>query len=274
MQASVDVREEMLSNAVERKAAMSEMLGQAFKIMDENGNGMLTLPEFEEHVKAPEVQRYLLALELEHHEAKTIFEFLDYQKRGIISIDDFIAGCLKVTGALKNMDLQTVLFQNKKVINLIMHVIQIVEKGVLSIEERLRNQPLPASPMSMPYGGAAWSMCPPGDAVGYAAGMPWLGATSPTPAAITDAGPLADVIPPMPPTSMAAAPASQANSQQAPLPPEAATQAPVTATVLPAIALMDGPRPSPGLEGVVDGGETLAECPPASAKAKESLLWA
>merc|ERR1719335_349068 len=46
-------------------------------------------------------------------EAEQLFVLLDPHKSGEVSIDDFVKGCVRMKGGAKSVDIQTLLFQNK-----------------------------------------------------------------------------------------------------------------------------------------------------------------
>eukprot|EP00811_Abedinium_folium_P034069 NODE_6983_length_1619_cov_7.542895.p1 GENE.NODE_6983_length_1619_cov_7.542895~~NODE_6983_length_1619_cov_7.542895.p1 ORF type:complete len:401 (-),score=102.28 NODE_6983_length_1619_cov_7.542895:193-1395(-) len=115
---TTDAREDFIQAALEKKALATDMLSDVFGHMDKDGSGTLTLQELDESLCIEDVQRTFCALELATNEATELFNLLDYQGSGEVTIKNFIAGCLRLSGGSgnSNMDQATVLYQQRKVL--------------------------------------------------------------------------------------------------------------------------------------------------------------
>merc|ERR1712113_22457 len=82
-----------------------------------DGSGSLTWEEFGYHLQDPRVQAYLATLELDVSEARGVFDMLDFRGIEEVSVDDFVAGCMKLKGQAKSMDVCTILYENRKMAN-------------------------------------------------------------------------------------------------------------------------------------------------------------
>merc|ERR1739848_936979 len=76
--------------------------------------GHLTLEEFRRAALNPKVGRQLGTLGLAQHEAEEVFTLMDINKKGSISIDNFIEGCLRVRGQARAKHLLGVQFDVQK----------------------------------------------------------------------------------------------------------------------------------------------------------------
>lgn len=77
-----------------------------FEKADRNKNGMITWQDFEIAIKNHKhMQNFFQAIDIDHSEAKNLFDLLDLSGDGNISAEEFLNGCLKVRGPAKSLDL-------------------------------------------------------------------------------------------------------------------------------------------------------------------------
>lgn len=91
-------------------------LREVFTKVDADGSGQLSLVEFQEVIQDDEVRQVLADLELDVHEVQGLFALLDTGD-GTISFDEFISGVMRLRGSAKSVDLMTLLFENKKILD-------------------------------------------------------------------------------------------------------------------------------------------------------------
>merc|ERR1719316_2340554 len=65
------------------------------------------------------VKAYFKVLDLNIDEAEQLFVLLDPLKTGEVSIDDFVKGCVRMKGGAKSVDVQTLLWQNKAILDVL-----------------------------------------------------------------------------------------------------------------------------------------------------------
>jgi Ca2+-binding EF-hand superfamily protein len=80
-------------------------LREIFEAADEDGSGTLTLGEVEKAINKPEIYNKLKMIEFPVEDPRQIFELLDYDNTGELSIDEFINGCIGMKGTAKSKDL-------------------------------------------------------------------------------------------------------------------------------------------------------------------------
>merc|ERR1712113_763807 len=78
------------------------------------GSGQLTQEELQQHLDSPIVRARLAAIDMEVYEARGLFGLLDLSENGCISIDEFVIGCMRLKGGAKQIDLATLMCENKR----------------------------------------------------------------------------------------------------------------------------------------------------------------
>merc|ERR1719272_637982 len=98
--------DEKLKRAEERdRQRVFDHLREIFEVADEDGSGTLTLQEVRKAIDKPEIATKLRMIEFPVEDPKQIFTLLDFNNCGELSIDDFIAGCIRMKGSAKAKDL-------------------------------------------------------------------------------------------------------------------------------------------------------------------------
>mmetsp|Transcript_605 Transcript_605/g.1007 ORF Transcript_605/g.1007 Transcript_605/m.1007 type:complete len:613 (+) Transcript_605:81-1919(+) len=80
-------------------------LRDIFEAADEDGSGTLTLGEVQKAINKPEIYNKLKMIDFPVEDPKQIFMLLDYDNSCELSIDEFIAGCIRMKGSAKSKDL-------------------------------------------------------------------------------------------------------------------------------------------------------------------------
>mmetsp|Transcript_45788 Transcript_45788/g.74415 ORF Transcript_45788/g.74415 Transcript_45788/m.74415 type:complete len:673 (-) Transcript_45788:8-2026(-) len=98
----------------ERTANYMKELRKLFIELDTNCNGTISLKEFEGFASRHEVQAYFSVLELDVTKAAQVFRLLDVDGSNEIEIDEFVVGCMRLKGLAKGVDMESLMFENKK----------------------------------------------------------------------------------------------------------------------------------------------------------------
>jgi voltage-gated sodium channel len=80
-------------------------LRDIFEAADEDGSGTLTLGEVQKAINKPEIYNKLKMIDFPVEDPRQIFQLLDYDNSCELSIDEFIAGCIRMKGSAKSKDL-------------------------------------------------------------------------------------------------------------------------------------------------------------------------
>merc|ERR1719301_105319 len=81
-----------------------ETMRGMFEEADLDNSGTLSWEEFHNHFQDPEVQAYYRSLELDMDECDDLFELIDIDGEGSISIDEFLQGIVRLKGGARKMD--------------------------------------------------------------------------------------------------------------------------------------------------------------------------
>merc|ERR1712032_1431139 len=98
-----------------RKSYMFNMR-QIFERADKDNSGSLSWEEFERHLRDERMLSYFALLGLDALEAKNLFRILDVDSSNDVNIDEFLIGCFRLKGHAKQLDLATLMYENKKMI--------------------------------------------------------------------------------------------------------------------------------------------------------------
>merc|ERR1712079_67966 len=79
------------------------------------------------------VRAHLATLGIELGEAKGIFNLLDLDKSGSVTIEEFVFGLMRIKGNAKALDTATLLYENKRMMQCWQHF-------MLSVEEQFKRQ--------------------------------------------------------------------------------------------------------------------------------------
>ncbi|KAF4677932.1 hypothetical protein FOL47_008036 [Perkinsus chesapeaki] len=83
-------------------------LKDIFEMADQDESGSLTVEEFRQAIRNPEVESKLKLIDLPVADAEELFMVLDHDGSGELSVDEFIGGCVRLKGTAKSKDLLAV----------------------------------------------------------------------------------------------------------------------------------------------------------------------
>merc|ERR1712032_1305850 len=107
-------RELAAQNEMERNRAIFAELNWLFRELDADNSGQITLEEFDERTKLPQVAAIFSALGLDVSDAKRFFTLLDVDGSCLLEIDEFVIGCMSLKGHAKTIGMETLLYENKR----------------------------------------------------------------------------------------------------------------------------------------------------------------
>merc|ERR1719428_216447 len=110
-------QELVIEEELSRKGSDVNEFVRMFEEADADGNGNVSWDEFTAHMEDDRVKAYFRVLDLNIDEAEQLFVLLDPHKNGEVSIDDFVKGCVRMKGGAKSVDIQTLLFYNKQILD-------------------------------------------------------------------------------------------------------------------------------------------------------------
>lgn len=106
-------------------------LKSLFHRLDPDGLGYLQKAELVCVLQHHDVQATLSSLGLQVHDVESLFALLDIDKDGIVEIDEFVMGCLRVRGSAREVDLEIFMQEHAdklaEIRNEILHLTRIVQ---------------------------------------------------------------------------------------------------------------------------------------------------
>merc|ERR1712113_788835 len=101
-------------------------MGTFFKEADRDKSGMLSLEEFRSTLKHAEVQAYFSALDLDVSQAELWFRLLDQDGSHLVSLDEFLAGCMRLRGQAKSIDVNMLLHASRRLFDRLNHLMEAI----------------------------------------------------------------------------------------------------------------------------------------------------
>lgn len=107
--AGVFIESALSAVAQGRKEFVRSSVRELFKCISEDG-GDISFHDFHRRLSDPRVLRLFEALEVQASEAGRLFELLDYDRSGTVSLQEFASGCVRLQGPAKSMDLAALMY--------------------------------------------------------------------------------------------------------------------------------------------------------------------
>merc|ERR1719382_1543406 len=80
-----------------------------FDKLDSTQTGEISISEIEEHLESEEVREFFRSIDVDVCEARWLFDMLDHDGSGTVDFQEFLAGCLRLQGPAKAIDLVLVM---------------------------------------------------------------------------------------------------------------------------------------------------------------------
>merc|ERR1712136_632409 len=106
----------MMQAEQEIKFDQVKKLRELFERFGSDEKCVLTLDDFQSHIRDSEVQVILGTLGLDISEASAFFKLLDVDKSGEVEIDEFVMGCLNLKGKTKMMDMEVSVADTRRMV--------------------------------------------------------------------------------------------------------------------------------------------------------------
>ena len=113
-ESSIKAAQKDHENTLDNRQEFRDMLVDIFKRLDD-GDGQLTLAEFESMFENENMQAFLETAEITASDAWTLFASLDVDGDHVIDVDEFTKRCLTLRGAARSMDIFALTRQNLKI---------------------------------------------------------------------------------------------------------------------------------------------------------------
>jgi len=107
-------REFLVQKEMELKEKYIGEMRNLFIEMDSDGNGTVTLEEIKEFLEDPRIQSYFQALGLDPNDTERLFRLIDDDESGGVDVEEFLAGCLRLKGQARSIDIHALLHDLRK----------------------------------------------------------------------------------------------------------------------------------------------------------------
>jgi Ca2+-binding EF-hand superfamily protein len=91
---------EMYKIRREQKDAVAKAY-EIFAACDSNGDGSLAKDEFLQSLREPSTQQYLHDVGIDLTDAEGLFDILDHDRSGVLSVGEFVDGCIRARGGAR-----------------------------------------------------------------------------------------------------------------------------------------------------------------------------
>jgi Ca2+-binding EF-hand superfamily protein len=138
-------REQVVQAELKEEGEKMQQLDEVFNEIDIDNTGFLTIHEFEAVVADPRVVAYFRSMGVNISTAYHLFRLLDLDNSNTVSSSEFILGCLRLQGNAKNVDVATLMYENKRMMMKWVSFMDFVEEKFQEVFEAIRNSTTTAS---------------------------------------------------------------------------------------------------------------------------------
>merc|ERR1712048_805167 len=114
MQAAHADRSTQIQDRLEDDAMLIQHITQFFRESDTDHSGTVTEEEFQSVLENDEARARFQTLGVTAQEATGLIRLLDVDNTGEVDLQEFITGCLRISGGAKGVDMVMLLHENKK----------------------------------------------------------------------------------------------------------------------------------------------------------------
>merc|ERR1712032_539383 len=125
-------KRDVIRNQVRQQDTWARQIQDIFSEADQDHSGTLSWDEFRDHIEHPVIKAYFATLELDFSEARGLFALLDTHDNGQIEIQAFVQGCQMLRGEAKSIDLATLRYETKKLLDSLLERVDNLTGLVLS----------------------------------------------------------------------------------------------------------------------------------------------
>merc|ERR1719401_27512 len=109
-----------------------------FVQIDVDESGFVSLPEIENIFCDDSMSHLLEALEITAFDARSMFKLLDRDGSGLIDIDEFCDGCLRMKGEAKSFDIQCLIYESQRLLTKTTGLTEHLEECLIELDDSLR----------------------------------------------------------------------------------------------------------------------------------------
>eukprot|EP00929_Paragymnodinium_shiwhaense_P087513 TRINITY_DN47673_c0_g1_i1.p1 TRINITY_DN47673_c0_g1~~TRINITY_DN47673_c0_g1_i1.p1 ORF type:complete len:975 (+),score=238.62 TRINITY_DN47673_c0_g1_i1:122-3046(+) len=137
-------QDEVIETQLNSLDEYAERLRKLFEDIDSGQSGSITLPDFEKYIKEDRVKAYFHALDLQVHEAWSLFKLLDAEGNNAIELGDFVEGCMRMRGSAKSLEVNEMMYQNRWMMDRLADFMEEFDKAMGDLFPMLQQAMIPA----------------------------------------------------------------------------------------------------------------------------------
>lgn len=121
----------------DRDAELVRQAKKMFDIVDDQHDHQITWHEFAQHLEDPGMAEYFRLVGISRKEAKDLFQLLDNDHSGTLSIKEFVHGCLGLRGPAKSIDLARLAYNHELQGRRLGHIETIIQSEMQEITAKV-----------------------------------------------------------------------------------------------------------------------------------------
>lgn len=132
----------VIKEHMDRDNSAMNKIRNFLRTADVDGSGTISQSEFESRLDDPAFKAQLQLCDLNIHEARGIFQLLDVNEQGDVGIEEFVYGLMRLKGGAKQVDIATMMYENKRVLSKIVELMEATEANFADLKAGLRIKPV------------------------------------------------------------------------------------------------------------------------------------
>mmetsp|Transcript_49401 Transcript_49401/g.152375 ORF Transcript_49401/g.152375 Transcript_49401/m.152375 type:complete len:423 (+) Transcript_49401:578-1846(+) len=142
-------KETKIQIELEDEAEKVLLLEAVFSEIAEDKNGCIYESDFEAIAADPRVKAYFRSLGVHIDKAFQLFRLLDLDGSKSVNIQEFVMGCMRLQGSAKNVDVATLMYENKRMMQKWVIFMDFVEEQFTNINDIMRGKLAPRTTQEM-----------------------------------------------------------------------------------------------------------------------------
>merc|ERR1711879_618033 len=98
-------RDTLVQDEIRREKERRKELKEVFEVLDSDKSGFIDFQELEAALEKEDVQALFRMISLDTSDAWNLFKMCDKDGSYSVNIDEFIFGCLQISGNIKHIDM-------------------------------------------------------------------------------------------------------------------------------------------------------------------------
>lgn len=140
IQHNSEERDVLMDKQKKRKDEYLTELEELLLDIDDNEDGIITLDEFEQCLQDERFAMNFMMLDIDPGETKDLFNVLDANGDGLVEIQEFLAGCLRIKGEAKGKDVHQLIFESRLLSKKFQYLWEFVDTKLSSMQSQIDAQ--------------------------------------------------------------------------------------------------------------------------------------